>query len=231
MSVFFTDYSEFLIRILIASLLGGLIGLERDIHGRAAGLRTHLLVSLGAAVFTILSGVIAGSVGPSGFQGDPGRIAAQVVTGIGFLGAGVIIKEGINVRGLTTAACLWTVAAIGMAAGSGCYLLAVSTTGIALIGLVIIKYFESLYSKDSYRILCISTPIEVNTSRIIDIVKSSRLRVLTCDIEKNYETGISLTRLYIRLFHRGITDKLAHGVISSLESSSLKLKEVKWEHA
>ena len=104
-------------RILLASFLGGLIGLERDLHGRSAGLRTHLLVSLGASVFMIISGLIAKS--PLGVDAlaDPGRIAAQTIVGIGFLGAGVIIKEGVNVRGLTTAACLWTVAAIGMAAG------------------------------------------------------------------------------------------------------------------
>ena len=224
----FDNYSEFLIRMLLASLLGGLIGLERDIHGRAAGLRTHLLVSLGTAVFTILSELIAKNADTSGFSSDPGRIAAQVVVGIGFLGAGVIIKEGVNVRGLTTAACLWTVAAIGMAAGSGYYQIAIFTTGIALIGLVILKFVERFYSKDSYRVLSIRTSIEVNASQIIEIVKSNRLKILNYDIEKNYETGTSLTRLSIRLFHRGITDMLAQGVIDSLESSSLTLKEVKW---
>ena len=230
MSVVFGHYSEFLIRMLLASLLGGVVGLERDIHGRAAGLRTHLLVSLGAAVFTILSEFISKNAGTSGFPSDPGRIAAQIVTGIGFLGAGVIIKEGVNVRGLTTAACLWTVAAIGMAAGSGYYEIAIFTTGIALIGLVILKFGERFYPKDTYRVLSIRTPIEVNASQIIEIVKSKRLKILNCDIEKNYETGTSLTRLSIRLHYRGIADKLAHGVINSLESSSLALEEVKWEH-
>lgn len=223
-------YGEFLVRILLASLLGGLIGLERDIHGRAAGLRTHLLVSLGAAVFTILSGVISNNAATSGFTTDPARIAAQIVSGIGFLGAGVIIKEGVNVRGLTTAACLWTVAAIGMAAGSGYYAIAIFATGIAMIGLVVLKYGERFYSKDAYRILSIRTPIEVDASQIIESVKSKRLKILNCDIEKNYETGTSLTRLSIRLHYQGKPDKLAHGIINSLESSSLTLKEVRWEH-
>jgi len=223
-------YGEFLVRILLASLLGGLIGLERDIHGRAAGLRTHLLVSLGAAVFTILSGVISNNAATSGFTSDPARIAAQIVSGIGFLGAGVIIKEGVNVRGLTTAACLWTVAAIGMAAGSGYYARAIFATVIAMIGLVLLKYSENLYSKDAYRILSIRTPIEVDASQIIESVKSKRLKILNCDIEKNYETGTSLTRLSIRLHYQGKPDKLAHGIINSLESSSLTLKEVRWEH-
>ena len=224
-------YSEFLFRMLLAALLGGLIGLERDIHGRAAGLRTHLLVSLGAAVFTILSeSISSGTIGASGFQADPGRIAAQVVSGIGFLGAGVIIKEGVNVRGLTTAACLWTAAAIGMATGSGYYEIAIFTTGIALIGLVILKFSEHFYAKNAYRVLSIQTPIEVNASEIIEIVKSKRLKILNCDIEKNYKTSTSLTKLSIRLHYRGNPDKLAHAVINLLETSSIKLEEVKWEH-
>jgi putative Mg2+ transporter-C (MgtC) family protein len=128
--------------LLVASLLGGLIGLERDIHGREAGLRTHLLVSLGAAVFMILSEQVARM--STGTFSDPGRIAAQIVTGIGFLGAGAIIKAGVNVRGLTTAACLWTVAAVGMAAGAGSYVLAAVTTVIALICLILLKRFERL---------------------------------------------------------------------------------------
>lgn len=228
-AVFEPYYSEFLFRMLLASLLGGVIGLERDIHGRAAGLRTHLLVSLGAAVFTILSVAISKNTGSSGFSSDPGRIAAQIVTGIGFLGAGVIIKEGVNIRGLTTAACLWTVAAIGMAAGSGYFNIAVLTTGIALVGLVILKFSERFYSKNAYRVLSIWTPIEVNASQLIEIVKNKHLKILNCDIEKNYEMGTSLTRLSIQLHSRGSTDKLAYGIINSLESSSLTLKEIKWE--
>ena len=128
-----------IIRILIVAAFGGTLGLERDIHGRGAGLRTHLLVSFGAALFMILSTHIAafGVITPSEFARvtDPGRIAAQIVTGIGFLGAGVIIREGFTVRGLTTAACLWIAAAIGMASGAGLYLIAKTTTVLALFSL------------------------------------------------------------------------------------------------
>ena len=195
MSLFFANYSDFLLRILIASLLGGLIGLERDMHGRAAGLRTHLLVSMGSAVFTILSVIIAQSSNATGFQADPGRIAAQIVAGIGFLGAGVIIKEGVNVRGLTTAACLWGAAAIGMASGYGYYEIAIFATAIALVSLVFLKFTERLYSKDTYRVLTICTPLEVSASQLIDIVKSKQIKVLNCDIEKNYETDTSVAQI------------------------------------
>lgn len=225
------DVTDMLVKLLAAALLGGLIGFERDKHGRAAGLRTHLLVSMGAATFMVVSAQVAGSARGTGAFADPGRIAAQIVTGIGFLGAGVILKSGNHVRGLTTAACLWTAAGVGMAAGGGYYALAGLTTGIALLGLVALKAFERIYAKDSYRTLTVTTGIDVTASDIIALVKRPRLTVLSCDIERNYAAGTTVTRLSIRLYHRGITDKLAHGIIKELEQSSLKIREVKWSHA
>jgi putative Mg2+ transporter-C (MgtC) family protein len=230
MSLIFANHSEILIRILIASLLGGLIGLERDMHGRAAGLRTHLLVSMGSAVFTILSEIIAKNANASGFQADPGRIAAQVVAGIGFLGAGVILKEGAHVRGLTTAACLWGAAAIGMATGYGYFEIAIIATGVALFSLEFLKFTENFYAKDTYRVLSIRTPLEVSASQLIDLVKSKQVKVLNCDISKNYETDTSVAKLAILIRYKGIADKQSHAIINTLENSGLPIKEVKWEH-
>ncbi|MGD8367737.1 MAG: MgtC/SapB family protein, partial [Desulfobacterales bacterium] len=143
---------ELLGRILLAALLGGVLGVERDIHGRQAGLRTHLLVSVGAALFFILSTHISTYhvAVADGFSKvtDPARIAAQIVTGIGFLGAGVILKEGFTVIGLTTAACLWVSAAIGMASGAGQYVIAIVTTVISLFSLILLRWLERLYPKD-----------------------------------------------------------------------------------
>lgn len=110
------EMTTFLLRIATALLLGGMIGFERDVHGRAAGLRTHMLVSVGSALFTLISINLSKELG---VPGDPGRIAAQIVSGIGFLGAGTILKSGFSVRGLTTAACMWLMAAIGMACAVG----------------------------------------------------------------------------------------------------------------
>jgi putative Mg2+ transporter-C (MgtC) family protein len=109
-------WAEVLLRIFVAAVLGGAIGLERELRERQAGLRTHLVVSVGAALFTLVS---AYGFTDWGVRVDPTRIAAQIVTGIGFLGAGAIIRQGLSVRGLTTAATLWLVAAIGMASGAG----------------------------------------------------------------------------------------------------------------
>jgi putative Mg2+ transporter-C (MgtC) family protein len=119
-----------LLRLFVAAALGGAIGLERELRERQAGLRTHLVVCVGAALFTLV-----GAYAFTGPNTDPSRIAAQIVTGIGFLGAGAIIRQGLSVRGLTTAATLWLVAAIGMAAGAGYWAGAVIATAGALVTL------------------------------------------------------------------------------------------------
>jgi putative Mg2+ transporter-C (MgtC) family protein len=126
------------VRLTLAAVLGGAIGLEREIREREAGLRTHLLVSVGAALFTLVSAYAWSDWSfstPRGIVFDPTRIAAQIVTGIGFLGAGAIIRQGLSVRGLTTAATLWLVAAIGMASGAGYWEAAVIATAGAIVTL------------------------------------------------------------------------------------------------
>ncbi len=122
------------LRLVVAALLGALVGLEREVHGHQAGMRTHMLVSLGSAIFTVLSIYGFTSV-PGTSSPDPTRITAQVVTGIGFLGAGAILKFGTNVRGLTTAASLWVIAAVGLAAGAGEYIVAIVGSVIAVLAL------------------------------------------------------------------------------------------------
>ena len=125
-------------RLAAAAALGSVIGIERELREREAGFRTHMLVSVGAALFTLVSAYAWGDFAfsqASGVTFDPTRIAAQIVTGIGFIGAGAIIRQGLSVRGLTTAATLWMVAAIGMACGAGFYWAAVIATAIALVGL------------------------------------------------------------------------------------------------
>jgi len=129
---------EIAFRLGLAALLGGAIGVERELRDREAGIRTHLLVSLGSALFTLVSAYGFNEFLVSGdtvVRADPSRIAAQIVTGIGFLGAGAIIRDGLSVRGLTTAATLWTVAAIGMACGAGYYWPAVAATALTILAL------------------------------------------------------------------------------------------------
>lgn len=121
------------LRLVLAAALGALIGAEREIHGHPAGIRTHMLVALGSGLFTVLS--IHGFGQGPGVPIDPTRIAAQIVSGIGFLGAGAILKDGIVIRGLTTAASLWATAAVGMAAGAGEYVVGSVGAAIVLVSL------------------------------------------------------------------------------------------------
>lgn len=134
------------IRLCLATVLGGLVGLERESKRRAAGFRTHILVSLGAALVMVTSEYIFYE-----YKGltnlDPARLGAQVISGIGFLGAGTIIRQGDSVKGLTTAASLWVVSCIGLAAGSGFYVAAVVATAIVYVTLILLGRIEKLVVK------------------------------------------------------------------------------------
>lgn len=156
--------AEIVARLLLASALGAAIGLEREVHGRDAGIRTYLLVSLGSALIMVVSeylGFKYEGTAPGFFRADPGRIAAQAITGIGFLGAGVIIRYRNSIRGLTTAACMWVVCAIGLAIGSGYYLFGLTVTGITVFSLLGLKGMERKLKRDWYRdLLVVSEEVE-----------------------------------------------------------------------
>lgn len=122
------------VRLVLAAVIGAAIGFEREIHGHPAGMRTHILVSLGSALFTVMS-IFGFDGGPSSAPVDPSRVAAQIVSGIGFLGAGAILKDGVTIRGLTTAASLWATAAVGLTAGTGHPILATFTGAIIVFSL------------------------------------------------------------------------------------------------
>jgi len=148
-----------LLRLLLAVLCGAALGYERERHGRSAGLRTNLLVCLGAALMMVVSkyfyykpGEVAATI-PVAL--DPSRIAAQIVSGIGFLGAGVILKDRGGVRGLTTAATLWFNAGVGMACGAGMVWLPLLCTGIGLVSLTAMKQWEEHMPRDSYKTIAV----------------------------------------------------------------------------
>ena len=132
---------EFIVKILFSMLFGALIGVEREVTNKFAGLRTHILVSLGACVFTILS-IHGFPVDTDRYNADPARIAAQVVTGIGFIGGGTVLRMGNNIYGITTAATLWLAASVGMACGAGFYWLGALCSLLALFTLVVIRFME-----------------------------------------------------------------------------------------
>jgi putative Mg2+ transporter-C (MgtC) family protein len=181
-------------RLVLAATLGGLIGIEREIHGRPAGFRTHLLVTVGACLMMVVSeayyfkyGMLAAD---SVVRLDPSRVAAQIVTGIGFLGAGAIIKDGHAVRGLTTAACLWVAAGIGMAVGVGIYLPALFVTALALFNLLFLKRVERMFRSDQYRTLIITCDDSDDVLHEVEqCLADQNLRIINFGFEKDILAG------------------------------------------
>ncbi|MFH1710405.1 MAG: MgtC/SapB family protein [bacterium] len=139
--------TEMIIRLLLATVFGGAIGYVRELTKKAAGLRTHTLVCLGSTIFTLVSIYIAKDISGA----DPSRIAASVVTGIGFIGAGTIFQTGGSVRGLTTAASIWVCASIGLAVGVGLYTLATFATILSLLIIQLLQVVEKKYLRESER--------------------------------------------------------------------------------
>ena len=202
---------ELVLRLILAAIIGGFIGMEREVSNRPAGLRTHILVTVGSALITLVS--MDAFVG-----GDPARIAAQIVTGIGFLGAGTIIKTGSSIKGLTTAASLWISAGIGIAIGSGYYLGGLVTAAIVLLTLINVGGFEKKLIKRAYSTLEIFTrgrtgllgeigtvlgdhQIYIKDIRMIPIDEYENLEELAFEITIKLPEKINMDHLFNSLYN------------------------------
>jgi putative Mg2+ transporter-C (MgtC) family protein len=187
--------TDTLIRIALSALLGGAIGLEREFHGRAAGIRTHILVCLGSTAIMLVSKV----------SGEPARLAAGVATGIGFIGAGEIIRLQATVRGLTTAACLWLTASIGIMVGVGIYAIPALVTAVALAALLGFAILEAHIPRRRYCVIQVEAKGKPELLRAIKaVLKSHRLKVQEESITYTGEQkmiAIELTARYSREAH------------------------------
>lgn len=160
---------EVIARLVLSAAIGGMIGVEREVHNRPAGLRTHILVSLGSALIMLIS--------MYGFNtGDPGRLAAQVVTGVGFLGAGTIMKTGNDIKGLTTAASLWISSGIGLSIGNGYYMGGIVTGAIVMITLMSLRRIEKKIVKKN------STLLEITGMRRVGLIGEIGTYLGKCNI-------------------------------------------------
>lgn len=170
-------WQEILLRLLLTLLFCGAVGVERYFAGKAAGVRTHILVGLGAALFTLISGYAFHTT-----AANADRIAAQVVTGIGFIGGGAILKEGGWIKGLTTAAGLWAVAALGMAAGAGLYTVGWLGTGVILLTLVVLRQAEHYLPRHMRQtwVLQLTLSPDAPVARIREVL-DRQCRVVTVD--------------------------------------------------
>lgn len=191
---------ELILRILVGTFLGGVIGYERDIHGRPAGLRTHALVALASATFMVVSTQLAyyqGYLPGDLTEVDGSRIAASVVSGIGFLAGGAILRTGISVQGLTTAAGLWLVAAIGLCAGGGMYLESVAVTVTGVTVLTILRRFEDKDDRVRRRLQLTLTDAALATDALV--AKLAQLDLVPTVEGWNRETAQRQLTLEVRL--------------------------------
>jgi len=215
-------------RLLLAALLGGLVGVEREMHGRPAGFRTHLLVTVGACLMVIVSegfyakyGLLSGS---GVVRLDPARVAAQIVTGIGFLGAGAIIKDGASVRGLTTAACLWLAAGIGMAVGIGLYPAALFVTALSLFSLLFLKRAERYLRAENYhRIIlhCVAGGGDV-LPQIEQSLAAQGIRVVNFGFETDLATGVVIYSFVVTRSGHEDRSTLVQGLVALPEVTKVR---------
>ncbi len=176
------------LRLIIILLYAGLIGWERERHDRPAGFRTHILVGLGATLLMIISVDMVNAFPDT--DADPGRIAAQVVSGIGFLGAGTIIREGFSVKGLTTAASLWATAAIGLAVGAGLYFAASITTALVLVSLLLLSLLERrMLGKNNKRLFCKINDLPGVLGKIGVVLGKNNVNIIDVSMEKSNILG------------------------------------------
>jgi putative Mg2+ transporter-C (MgtC) family protein len=197
--------ADLLLQLVLATILGGAIGLERELKGKPAGLRTNILICIGAATFTHLSVSLG--------HGDPGRIAAQVLTGVGFIGAGTILHTRGSVTGLTSAATIWVVSAMGMALGMGLYYEAVGTTVLVmavLLGLSRVEVALGRYSSSS-RFTIHAKPEPSPVEEFRTLVGRTGLDVVRCDVHwENVDLVVEMDVRGPRRLHEQALNAIVH---------------------
>lgn len=187
-------HAEIIVRLLLGALFGGIIGFERHAHGRDAGVRTNLLVCVASVLIMIVSEYYhyLGSWDSSHIRVDPARLAAGAITGVGFLGAGVIVKTGLTVQGLTTAACLWIVSALGLSIGSGLYVSATVGFVITFVTLLLLRKIEDMMPSLTYRFVTVMMHGNGNEEALRAAVGKYGAVMNNIDYERDVERGESI---------------------------------------
>jgi putative Mg2+ transporter-C (MgtC) family protein len=210
---------ELLGRLLLAAVLGGAIGAERELNDQAAGLRTHMLLTIGACLFTLVSAYGFGA-GPR----DPSRLAAQVVTGIGFLGGGAIVRHGLTVKGLTTAASIWATASVGVAVGAGQYVLGVGgavLVSVTLLGLRRVGALLQRWGVSREELVLVTRP-GFDIKRIVEVTRAERVELRGLDRQES--DGEDRIALVVKLRPGYRTEQLLD-VLGRLDG----VRQIDWE--
>ena len=191
---------EIILRLGIAAVLGAVVGYERERHNQPAGLRTHMILVVGSALAMTLSINLAMQFRPDVPNGDPARLAAQVLSGIGFLGAGAILRFGTNVRGLTTATSLWSMAVVGLSVGAGYYMVALAATALLILALSVLDVVEKHLIHST-----IIFPVQVVAGDEVDmlptlrgILKEQNMKVQSFSIQKDLAQDVSVLDLVVQ---------------------------------
>jgi putative Mg2+ transporter-C (MgtC) family protein len=220
---------QMVIRLVLAALLGGLIGLEREVHGRSAGMRTQMLVGLGAALAMVVSlhfGEIYGMTSSdSTLRIDPARMAYGVMGGVGFLGAGAIIQSGLGIRGLTTAASLWCTAAVGLACGFGMFLSACVTALLTLFALGVLGVLDRYLPQHHYKRLTISVAGSATDAaeRFRQMFVGMGMKVQDVHLTRNYQRDTSTLTFHVRMRSPSELEKLIHLADEQTDLRHLKI--------
>jgi putative Mg2+ transporter-C (MgtC) family protein len=190
----FGNFLLSLLSLMMATFLAGLIGYEREYHGHSAGLRTHILVALGSSLIMLLS--IYG-FGDFNLDRDPARLAAQVITGVGFIGAGTIIQNGFDIKGLTTATTLWLAMAIGLAAGAGQFLLATTGSLVGLFTLTMLRKFETYINRKAPKIFLLVKDNQPVLRNIHESAKEVKAAIRNIDSQITTFQGNKVLRITV----------------------------------
>lgn len=184
-----TSQSEMVFRLFLGAALGGVIGYERERHGRAAGFRTNMVVCAASVLIMLISVNFyhfTELLNIDYIRIDPGRIAAGAITGVGFLGAGVIVRSGATVHGLTTAAIIWMVSIIGLTVGAGMYMVSLLATGLTVASLAILRTVERRISSDIYKELLVSVEFRPGLQEEFDpLIRAKGITILSVDYERD----------------------------------------------
>jgi putative Mg2+ transporter-C (MgtC) family protein len=194
--------NEIILRLLLGTLFGGVIGFERQVHGRPAGFRTHILVCIAAVLIMIVSEYYQylSGIDPAYVRIDPGRIAAGALAGVGFIGAGVVLKAGLSIQGLTTAACIWVVSAIGLAVGSGLYLAGTITFTITIFSLSFLRILERRMPKLTYRYLTITANLNADEDQIVSVIGKKDLSIVNIDYEQCTDSQLIIFHITVSFY-------------------------------
>ena len=209
---------EIILKLLLGALLGGIIGFERQTHGRPAGFRTQLLVCVACVLIMIISEsyYVQNSFRPEYARIDPTRIAAGAMTGVGFLGAGVILKTGVSIQGLTTAACIWIVSAIGLAIGAGQYVAGVTGFTITFISLWFLRLMEIKIPTMAYKYVTVVTDSSGDEKAITSIFQDSGFKINKMDYDIEITKG-EKKYIFTVSSKNGISMKEVISAVSSLK--------------